>query len=108
MFRPGQSSQSGQAGGNQGAYHSNENVISEPAALPFELQAEIKDTGERVTLVQTCNWPGHSPSYVASDQNGESLIASFAEVRVRDTRAGVAPGNESMSGGQSRSNTSRR
>jgi hypothetical protein len=104
MFRPGQN-QGGQQ--ENSSYRGDENVLTEPAALPFELQAEIKATGERVTLLQTCNWPGHSPSYVAIDHNGESLIAAFAEVRVRDTRAGVAPGNE-MSGGQSRANTSRR
>lgn len=74
--------------------------IDNPAALPFEVDAEIKETGEPITLLQTCNWPGHSPSFVAVDVNGDPLIASFTEVRVKDRR--VLPNPKLAQQGQER------
>jgi len=71
--------------------------IENAAALPFELEAELKDSGEPVTLLQTCNWPGHSPSYIGVDTNGESFIAAFHEVRIRDRK--VVPNEKLASGG---------
>jgi hypothetical protein len=55
-------------------------------ALPFPTEALIDETGEPVTLLQTCDWPGHSPSLVGVDNRGKFLVASFAEVSVVDAR----------------------
>ncbi len=84
MYRANkQEQQQGYSGGSG----DSELVIENAAALPFELDAEIKNTKEPVTLLQTCNWPGHSPSFVAVDSSGDPLIAAFHEVRIRDRRA---------------------
>ena len=97
MYRVNKPDQGQSYGGGSGSeYSSRELVIENAAPLPFELDAEIKNTGEKVTLLQTCNWPGHSPSFIGVDPNGEPLIAAFHEVRIRDRRA--VP-NESLTEG---------
>lgn len=60
--------------------------ISNAAPLPYEIFGVIQDTGEPLTLLQTCNWPGHSPSVVGIKSDGTFVIASFSEVRARDNR----------------------
>lgn len=57
--------------------------IREAAPLPTILEGEIRETGEPVVLLQTCDWLGHSPSVVGV-KNGQLFIASFNEVKVTD------------------------
>ncbi len=67
-------------------------TVGQAAPLPFPLEAQIDASGEQVTLIQTCDWPGHSPSCIGVDGQGKLLIASFNEISVTDNR--VVP-NES-------------
>jgi len=56
------------------------------SALPFPTEAIIDSTGETVTLLQTCDWTGHSPSTVGVDKTGKMFIGAFGEVTVTDPR----------------------
>lgn len=86
MFRPGQQNQTGQGSQNQ-RNQVDEPQISNIGPLPFPLEAIIDETGESVTLLQTCDWEGNSPSNIGIDRNGKQFIASFAETTVVDHRA---------------------
>ncbi len=90
MFRPGTSNKSQGQGNNPYP----DSLIANAAALPFPIEARLAETGEPVTLLQTCDWQGHSPSNVAVDRNGKQVIAAFQEVTVTDVR--VVP-NERLS-----------
>ena len=61
MYRPGQTAQGqGQRmGGTANSREYDEQVITNAAPLPFPLEARIDETGEPVTLLQTCDWKGH-------------------------------------------------
>lgn len=68
--------------------------IREAAPLPAILEGRIRETGEPVVLLQTCDWSGHSPSVVGV-RNGQLFIASFDEVIVRDRLARPSESNDS-------------
>jgi hypothetical protein len=91
MYRPGRETNDSTT---------RENDIANGVALPFELDAELKHNGEQITLLQTCNWQGHSPSFVGVDTDGNPLIVSFSEVRILDRR--VVP-NDKLTRGMVRS-----
>ncbi len=62
-------------------------VLSNLAPLTADgIAAIADDTGEDITLVQTGNWPGHSPSFVGVDRMGKPVIAAFHEVSITDRR----------------------
>jgi hypothetical protein len=61
-------------------------MLGPASPLPFPTEAIIDETGETVTLLQTCDWRGHSPSSVGVDTSGKLFIGSFAEVTVTDPR----------------------
>jgi len=61
-------------------------ILGPASPLPFPTEAIIDATGETVTLVQTCDWRGHSPSTVGVDKSGKMFIASFGELTVTDAR----------------------
>jgi len=81
MYRSGQ--QHRQEGGGR---QDEAPMISQAAPLPFPLEAKLDATGETVTLLQTCDWPDHSPSNIGVDQYGKQFIASFTELTVTDHR----------------------
>ena len=61
-------------------------MLGPASPLPFPTEAIIDATGETVTLLQTCDWRGHSPSTVGVDKSGKMFIGSFAELTVTDAR----------------------
>lgn len=92
MFRPGQQVQTSgnvmeQAQQPQGDRLTYPPAISNIGALPFPLEAVLDQTGESVTLLQTCDWAGHSPSNIGVDRKGKQFIAAFEELTVTDQRA---------------------
>ena len=89
MYRSGQgqTGQTGQTQSRQQTATDQHPIISGAAALPFPLEARLDSTGEAVMLLQTCDWPGHSPSYIGIDRNGKQVIESFDNVTVTDARA---------------------
>jgi hypothetical protein len=96
VYRPGQQS-SAQSGNLQGVGGSTGTTyLNQPAALPFQMEAILKDTGEQITLIQTCDWAGHSPSFVAVNQDGDPLIASFSETRITDPRVVPNPATQQL------------
>ena len=83
MYRLGkQRAQGDQAQGSS----QQQQLLGTTSALPFPTEGIIKDTGEQVMFLQTCDWIGHSPSLVRVDKDGEFLIASFEESRATDPR----------------------
>jgi hypothetical protein len=64
----------------------DDQAFGQASSLPFPTQAILDETGEPVTLLQTCEWKGHSPSNIGVDAKGKQFIASFAEVTVVDHR----------------------
>ncbi len=86
MYRPTNSQTETHQGGPAQMPQYGGQRISQAAPLPFEFEAKIDETSEKVTLVQTCDWQGHSPSYVGVDLKGKTFIASFGEVTVTDRR----------------------
>jgi hypothetical protein len=63
-----------------------EQMLGPASPLPFPTEAIIDDSGESVTLLQTCDWRGHSPSTLGVDTSGKLFIGSFTEVTVTDPR----------------------
>ena len=57
------------------------------APLPFPLEARINESSEAVTLLQSCEWKGHSPAWIGVDANGQQFLAAFEEITVVDPRA---------------------
>ena len=86
LYRPGQS-YPGQSPDVRGgpATHVDQ-MITNPGPLPFPTEAKLDATGEPVTLLQTCDWQGHSPANVGVDKRGKQFIASFEEITVTDHR----------------------
>jgi len=67
-------------------YLVGEQMLGPASPLPFPTEAIIDATGESVTLLQTCDWRGHSPSSVGVDKAGKLFIGSFGELTVTDAR----------------------
>ncbi len=61
-------------------------IFKSPGPLPFPTEAKLDATGEPITLLQTCDWEGHSPANVCVDQRGKQFIATFDELTVTDHR----------------------
>lgn len=89
MYRPRTQGSLAQEGSQEGQGQGSslyESQISNVGPLPFPLEAQLDATGQTVTLLQTCDWKGHSPSNIGVDQNGKQFIAAFEEVTVTDHR----------------------
>jgi hypothetical protein len=67
-------------------YVGGDQMLGPASSLPFPTEAIIDATGETVTLLQTCDWRGHSPSSVGVDKWGKLFIGSFQELTVTDSR----------------------
>jgi len=86
LYRPGQSTtRTGTSSTMSGT--PEDQIITNAAPLPFPLEAKLDATGEPVTLLQTCDWQGHSPSNIGVDKRGKQFLATFDEVTVTDHRA---------------------
>lgn len=62
-------------------------TLNNASSLAYPINGLIKETGEEVMLLQTCDWPGHSPAYIGVDGDGNTILAAFDEIRVTDFRA---------------------
>jgi hypothetical protein len=82
MYRPGTTGKP-PAGATE---YLGDQMLGPASPLPFPTEAIIDATGETVTLLQTCDWRGHSPSSVGVDKAGKLFIGSFAELTVTDAR----------------------
>jgi hypothetical protein len=82
MYRPGTKT-TGTTGETQ---YVGDQMLGPASPLPFPTEAIIDATGETVTLLQTCDWRGHSPSSVGVDKAGKLFIGSFQELTVTDAR----------------------
>ena len=83
LYRPGRSRQ---PGGDPSQQLHTDQIISNPAPLPFPTEAKLDSTGETVTLIQTCDWKGNSPANVGVDLRGKQFLATFDEITVTDHR----------------------
>jgi len=81
MYRPGSPSKN-----EPQTYAVGDQMLGPASPLPFPTEAIIDATGETVTLLQTCDWRGHSPSSVGVDKAGKLFIGSFQELTVTDAR----------------------
>lgn len=81
MYRPGTMPKSASTSEYQG-----DQMLGPASPLPFPTEAIIDATGETVTLLQTCDWRGHSPSSVGVDKAGKLFIGAFNELTVTDSR----------------------
>ena len=79
MYRPGSTKNAEQP-------YLNERMQTPASPLPFPTEAIIDASNEPVMLLQTCDWPGHSPSSVGVDRAGKLFIGSFSELTVTDAR----------------------
>ncbi len=82
MYRPGTTPK----GTQTDSVYVGEQMLGPASPLPFPTEAIIDATGEPVTLLQTCDWRGHSPSSIGVDNKGKFLIGSFNELTVTDAR----------------------
>jgi hypothetical protein len=82
LFRPYQ--QSAVPGSGTGTHV--DHIITNAAPLPFPIEARLDQTGERVTLMQTCDWKGQSPANIGVDRQGKQFLATFDELTVTDHR----------------------
>lgn len=97
LYRPGRNTTRQPSGSAQA--HEDQ-FISSVAPLPFPLEARLNESGEAVTLLQTCEWKGHSPATIGVDARGQQFLASFEEVTVTDHRAVPNPAIEAIRSGR--------
>ena len=83
MYRPSTGPRGAQTATTE---YLGDQMLGPASPLPFPTEAIIDATGESVTLLQTCDWRGHSPSSVGVDKAGKLFIGSFGELTVTDAR----------------------
>ena len=102
LYRPGQNTSRGLGIGGGAAQTDaqpyTDQTFGTPAALPYPLEARLKQTGEAVTLLQTCDWKGNSPAGIGVDQRGELFLGTFDEMTVTDARVVPNPAVDQIRG----------
>jgi len=73
-------------GADRAAEYLGDQMLGQASPLPFPTEAIIDATGESATLLQTCDWRGHSPSAIGVDKSGKLFIGAFSELTVTDAR----------------------